>query len=101
MAALLPPSRLLWLVVQSAWVEISLFVCTCKVTFSFVCALNTQCSFVGVLQPDSIIKLSPLANLPKSDIWKQITDEDIPYNPLHDQGYPSIGCWPCTRSRTR
>lgn len=25
-------------------------------------------------------------------------DEDIPYNPLHDQGYPSIGCWPCTRT---
>ena len=27
-----------------------------------------------------------------------ILDEKIPYNPLHDQGYPSIGCWPCTRA---
>ena len=26
-----------------------------------------------------------------------IMDNDIPYNPLHDQGYPSVGCWPCTR----
>jgi phosphoadenosine phosphosulfate reductase len=44
-----------------------------------------------------LIKVSPLANSTKADIWKMITDNDIPYNPLHDQGYPSIGCWPCTR----
>jgi phosphoadenosine phosphosulfate reductase len=31
-------------------------------------------------------------------VWKRITDEAIPYNRLHDQGYPSIGCWPCTRA---
>jgi phosphoadenosine phosphosulfate reductase len=32
------------------------------------------------------------------DVWKRIVDENVPYNPLHDQGYPSIGCWPCTRA---
>jgi phosphoadenosine phosphosulfate reductase len=31
-------------------------------------------------------------------IWKMIVDANIPYNPLHDQGYTSIGCWPCTRA---
>ena len=31
---------------------------------------------------------------------KRITDEQIPFTPLHDQGYPSVGCWPCTRPVT-
>lgn len=48
----------------------------------------------------SLVKISPLANSTKRDIWKLITDENIPYNPLHDQGYPSVGCWPCTRAVT-
>lgn len=46
----------------------------------------------------SLVKISPLANSTKSDVWKMITDNDIPYNPLHDQGYASVGCWPCTRA---
>ncbi|MCC7084135.1 MAG: phosphoadenylyl-sulfate reductase [Pirellulales bacterium] len=46
----------------------------------------------------SLVKISPLANWTKKDVWKLITDENVPYNPLHDQGYPSIGCWPCTRA---
>ena len=29
-------------------------------------------------------------------MWNFITKHDVPYNPLHDRGYPSIGCWPCT-----
>lgn len=45
-----------------------------------------------------MVKISPLANSTKNDVWKMITDFDIPYNPLHDQGYASVGCWPCTRS---
>ncbi len=44
-----------------------------------------------------LVKISPLANWTKQDVWARIIAEDIPYNPLHDQGYPSIGCWPCTR----
>jgi len=47
-----------------------------------------------------LVKISPLATWTKSDVWKRIHDEQVPYNPLHDQGYPSIGCWPCTRSVT-
>jgi phosphoadenosine phosphosulfate reductase len=45
-----------------------------------------------------LVKISPLARWTKSDVWRRIVDEKVPYNPLHDQGYPSIGCWPCTRA---
>lgn len=45
-----------------------------------------------------LVKISPLANWTKKDVWKRILEEDVPYNPLHDRGYPSIGCWPCTRA---
>ena len=45
-----------------------------------------------------LVKISPLANWTKKDVWKRIMEADVPYNPLHDRGYPSIGCWPCTRA---
>ena len=45
-----------------------------------------------------LVKISPLANWTKKDVWKLITEQKVPYNPLHDQGYTSIGCWPCTRA---
>jgi phosphoadenosine phosphosulfate reductase len=45
-----------------------------------------------------LVKINPLVNCSKSAVWKMIVDEDIPYNRLHDQGYTSIGCWPCTRA---
>jgi len=53
---------------------------------------------VGWDKKFELVKISPLANWTKKDVWKLITDEDIPYNPLHDQGYTSIGCFPCTRA---
>lgn len=45
-----------------------------------------------------LVKVSPLANWTKKEVWGLITGEDIPYNPLHDKGYTSIGCQPCTRA---
>ncbi len=45
-----------------------------------------------------LVKVSPLANWTKKEVWGMIVDHDIPYNPLHDEGYASIGCWPCTRA---
>jgi phosphoadenosine phosphosulfate reductase len=45
----------------------------------------------------ALVKISPLAAWTKEDVWQRIAAEGIPYNPLHDRGYPSIGCWPCTR----
>jgi phosphoadenosine phosphosulfate reductase len=59
---------------------------------------RAQASIVGWDKKFGLVKISPLANWTKKDVWKRITDEGIPYNPLHDQGYPSIGCWPCTRA---
>jgi phosphoadenosine phosphosulfate reductase len=44
-----------------------------------------------------LVKINPLANWTRKDVWDTILSRDIPYNPLHDQGYPSIGCRPCTR----
>jgi len=45
-----------------------------------------------------LVKISPLATWTKQQVWNLITQEKIPYNPLHDKGYTSIGCWPCTRA---
>jgi phosphoadenosine phosphosulfate reductase len=43
-----------------------------------------------------IWKLNPLADWTEKDLWRYIHEHDLPYNPLHDQGYSSIGCGPCT-----
>jgi phosphoadenosine phosphosulfate reductase len=43
-------------------------------------------------------KFNPLAEWTHAEVWETIQALDIPYNPLHDQGYPSIGCDPCTRA---
>ena len=60
-------------------------------------------SSAGIVEWDSkfsLVKVNPLANWTKGDVWRYITENDVPYNPLHDQGYTSIGCWPCTRPTT-
>jgi phosphoadenosine phosphosulfate reductase len=53
---------------------------------------------VGWDKKFSLVKVSPLAQWTKQKVWGFITQHDVPYNPLHDQGYTSIGCWPCTRA---
>lgn len=42
------------------------------------------------------IKVCPLIHWTWDDVWAYVKKYDLPYNPLHDQGYPSIGCFPCT-----
>jgi phosphoadenosine phosphosulfate reductase len=54
---------------------------------------------VGVVERDAkfgLIKINPLARWTSRDVWNYIVKYDVPYNPLHDHGYPSIGCAPCT-----
>lgn len=43
-------------------------------------------------------KISPLVDWTLADVWQYVSDHDVPYNPLHDDFYPSIGCEPCTRA---
>ncbi len=42
-------------------------------------------------------KYNPLAHWTDKDLWRRIHERDLPYNPLHDQGFESIGCAPCTQ----
>ena len=53
------------------------------------------------IEPDTrfgLVKLNPIADWTWSDVWTYIHDHDVPYNPLHDAGFPSIGCIQCTRA---
>jgi phosphoadenylyl-sulfate reductase (thioredoxin) len=43
-----------------------------------------------------LIKVNPLVAWTHDDVWGHIYAHDVPFNPLHEQGYPSIGCQPCT-----
>jgi len=46
----------------------------------------------------SIVKINPLVDWTESQVWAYIREHDVPCNALHDQGFPSIGCAPCTRA---
>lgn len=46
----------------------------------------------------NVIKVNPLINWEEKDVWDYIKENRVPYNKLHDQGFPSIGCAPCTRA---
>jgi len=46
----------------------------------------------------NMLKINPLIDWSEQQVWDYIKAEKIPYNPLHDKGYPSIGCQPCTRA---
>jgi phosphoadenosine phosphosulfate reductase len=42
-------------------------------------------------------KANPLADWTERDVWRYLAEHDVPYNPLHDRGYESIGCSLCTQ----
>jgi len=44
-----------------------------------------------------VIKVNPLIEFSEEDVWEYIKENNVPFNKLHKQGYPSIGCAPCTR----
>ncbi len=46
----------------------------------------------------NLIKFNPLADWTREDVDRFVRDNDVPYNVLHDRGFPSIGCAPCTRA---
>lgn len=58
-------------------------------------------SNINVVEWDAnngLIKVNPLAHWSEEDVWQYIKANRVPYNKLHDQGFPSIGCQPCTRA---
>jgi phosphoadenosine phosphosulfate reductase len=64
-------------------------------------AQSTTRSDLPVQEHDAahdMAKFNPLADWSEEDVWNYIREHKVPYNVLHDQGYPSIGCAPCTRS---
>lgn len=64
-------------------------------------AQSTTRSELAIQEDDAahgMQKFNPLADWSEDDIWHYIRSNGVPYNPLHDKGYPSIGCEPCTRA---
>ncbi len=60
-----------------------------------------QRAAAGVVQWDAkfnLVKINPLLSWTTKDVWAFVMKHEVPYNPLHDQGYASIGCRPCTRA---
>jgi phosphoadenylyl-sulfate reductase (thioredoxin) len=52
-----------------------------------------------LVEPDpkfGLVKINPLVTWTHDDVWGHLYAHDVPFNPLHEQGYPSIGCQPCT-----
>ncbi len=64
---------------------------------------------VPILQPDprfsgpdrTLVKVNPLAEMSEDEVWAWIRERHVPFNPLHDRGFASIGCAPCTRATHR
>lgn len=49
-------------------------------------------------EANGLLKINPLVDWDTERVWAYIREHQLPYNPLHDQNYPSIGCAPCTRA---
>lgn len=72
---------------------------------AWICGLRAEQSVtrqgIGVVEWDEnnkLVKINPLAHWTETQVWDYIKEKKIPYNPLHDKGFPSIGCLPCTRA---
>ena len=52
-------------------------------------------------EENGLYKFNPLLDWSETEVWNYIRMQNVPYNDLHDKGYPSIGCAPCTRAITR
>jgi phosphoadenosine phosphosulfate reductase len=64
-------------------------------------AQSTTRAELAVQEDDAahgLAKFNPLADWSEADVWDYLREHKVPYNALHDRGYPSIGCEPCTRA---
>lgn len=69
---------------------------------AWICGLRREQSVtrtdVKRVEEGNVIKINPLIDWIEKQVWDYIKKNKVPYNKLHDQNYPSIGCEPCTRS---
>ena len=71
---------------------------------AWICGLRSgqgatrQAVDVAEWDPAGLLKINPLAAWDEAGVWSYVRAHDVPYNPLHDAGFPSIGCAPCTRA---
>jgi len=72
---------------------------------AWVCGLRSEQSVTRIStnivewdNSNNLLKINPLVNWTEEQVWDYIRAHDIPYNALHDKGFPSIGCQPCTRA---
>ena len=59
---------------------------------------RTEAHLVEWDEGNKLLKLNPLIDWTEEQTWAYIRQHGVPYNKLHDQGFPSIGCQPCTRA---
>ncbi len=59
---------------------------------------RTEIQMVEWDEGNHLIKINPLINWKEEEVWAYIKEKNIPYNTLHDRGFASIGCQPCTRA---
>lgn len=71
----------------------------------WICGLRQEQSITRITtkpvewdEANGIIKINPLVTWSEKQVWEYIKANDVPYNELHDKGFPSIGCQPCTRA---
>ncbi|MDR1865876.1 MAG: phosphoadenylyl-sulfate reductase [Bacteroidales bacterium] len=72
---------------------------------AWICGLRREQSVTRKdMQPvewdenNGLLKVNPLFDRTEEQVWQYIRENNVPYNVLHDKGYPSIGCQPCTRA---
>jgi len=61
-------------------------------------ATRTETGAIEWDEGNTLLKINPLVDWTNEQVWEYVRANDVPYNRLHDQGFPSIGCAPCTRA---
>ena len=57
---------------------------------------RAKAPLVGLDEKSGLVKVNPLVEWTTRDVWEYVREHDVPFNPLHERSYPSIGCVPCT-----
>ncbi|WP_321778492.1 phosphoadenylyl-sulfate reductase [Sulfurimonas sp.] len=80
---------------QRALGELSIWITGLRATQSVT---REELKVIEFDKVNKVIKVNPLLMWSEEDVWSYIKENKVPYNSLHDEGFPSIGCAPCTRA---